>query len=287
MSYIDIFLVLLLNLIWGSAFTFSGYAMIFYAPIFAYFIRFFSVGICTIPFYKFPRKYFYNILILSLLQSITFCGVALGIKYLDSSTTAILTRLDIIFTVLLGAIIFREKLSINVIIGIILCFLAVYIISGNIQIRDLKYLILVIFAMLTSGLANIVVKTIKDVDNMTIVSWTSFFMGIELFLVSFFTEKQFILKPLNFNSIFVMVYLGIISSFLAYLLFYYLLRKYSIAQIMPYNFLRPIISIVFGYILLSEPITFNKIIGVIMILLGIFISQYDFKNKQKIDEQKS
>ena len=93
MSKKDIVIALLLNIIWGTSFTFAGYAMAFYAPVFLYSLRFFTTGLLTITFNPFPRTYFKEILILSTFQAITFYGIALGVKHIDSSTAAILTSL--------------------------------------------------------------------------------------------------------------------------------------------------------------------------------------------------
>ena len=66
MSKKDIIIVLLLNIIWGTSFAFAGYAMAFYTPIFLYALRFFSTGVLTIPFNKFPKTYSKKILLILL-----------------------------------------------------------------------------------------------------------------------------------------------------------------------------------------------------------------------------
>ena len=104
-------------------------------------------------------------------------------------------------------------------------------------------------------------------------------MGLEMLTLSLLTEDKLIIKPLNTWAVLDIVYLGIISSYMTYLVLYYLLRKYETSKIMPYNFLRPIVSIVLGFLMLGEPITYNKVIGVILILSGVYLSQFHYSKQ--------
>lgn len=284
----DILILTLLNVIWGTAFAASGYAMKFISPVFLFAIRFLFTGLITVPIYriawdKISKKLVKNIFILATLQTITFYGVALSVKNLDSSTTAILTRLDIPFTIILASITFKEKIKIQTIIGVFICFHGIYILSGAIQFTNIKYIFLMIFASLTSGLANIIVKQLKDVDNRVVVAWNSVIMGIEMLIIAYFTENQFILlQPLNMKFVLCLAYLCLLSNYIAYIILYYLLKKYDTTKLMPYNFFRPIISIISGYIILQEPITYNKIIGTIMLLLGVFMTEHEYNKRSVI-----
>lgn len=281
MSKKDILIIILLNIVWGTSFTAAGYAFKFYSPFFLYAIRFLSTGLMTIPFGKIPKKYMLNIFAISLLQTLTFCGIALGIKYLNSSTTAILNKLDVIFTITLASIVFKEKITPRLIIGIFLCFGAVYILSGGILINNFKYMFLMMFAAFSTACSNILVKKIKDVENRVIVSWSSVFIGFELLGLSLLFKEKFILQTLNIQSILVVLYLGLFSTYLAYIVIYHLLRKYETTKVMPFNFLNPIVSIFSGFLILGEEITLRKFVGIAMIIVGILLAEYKTKTIEK------
>ncbi|MDD2839603.1 MAG: DMT family transporter [Rickettsiales bacterium] len=273
MSKIDIFIALLINFIWGSSFAFAGYAMSFYTPVFLYSLRFLITGLATTPFNNFPKAAIKKIFLISIFESIMLYGIALVIKNVDSSTSAILSRLDIIFTIILGFVFLNEKINIRIIFGVLLSFFGAYILSGGIQANNLKYIILLIFCCIFSAIANILTKTIKGVDNRGIVSWMSLFIGIELLVVSLLTEHTLIIKTLNLKAILLTLYLGIVPCYFAYLGLYRLLRKYDTTKVMPYNFIRPVLAIFAGFILLNETITIYKILSCTLIILGIVISQ--------------
>ena len=282
MSKKDFLFLILLNTIWGSAFAVSGYTMLFFSPLFLYAIRFFLTGLATVPFNIFPKKAIKKIFILSTLQTVIFCGVSLGIKNLDSAISAILIKLDIPFTMILASIFLKEKLTKQMLVGIFICFSAIYFLSENISFYNLKFILILILSSLVTGFSNVYIKSIKEANNNQIVSWSCIFIGVEMFLVSLFFENTFILKDINIKVILIVLYLSIVSGYLAYLILYYLLKKYETSKIMPYNFLRPIIAIFAGYFILNEEITLNKILGCLMILIGIYITENKTNLYEKI-----
>lgn len=286
MNLKDFALLLLLNVIWGSAFAVSGYSMKCFSPFFLYSIRFLVVGLLTVPFFKFPKQELKNLLPLSFATAFCFAGVALGVKNLDSSLSALLTRLDIVFTILFSALMFKEKITIYNILGTLICFCGVFVISGAVENFNMIYIFLLILASVSSGFGNVISKKITTIDSLCLVSWNSFFTGLWLLLLSLLTENKFILSyDFGFMEIFSVVYLSIISSFLCYVILFYLLKKYNSSEIMPYNFTRSIVSLLAGYIILNEPITKNKIFGCALIILGVVISQYINKNSKKIKNE--
>jgi drug/metabolite transporter (DMT)-like permease len=278
----DILLILLLNVVWGSAFAIGGYGLKYFSELFLYSMRFLIVGILTAPFFRLKeQKNMFKIAFMGLCQAFTFYGVALAVKNLDSSISAIVTRLDIIFTIIFGIIFFKEKLKPQLIVGLILCVLAVFVLSGDIHFTNSKYLYLLIFASIASGFLNIISKTIKTESSLAIVSWNSYWTGIFLFLVALGNGQTFIIKPIDIKAIGVVFYMSIFSSYFAYLILYYVLRKNDTTKIMPYNFIRPVVAIFAGLIVLNESITAVKIYGIILITLGVFVSQYEKKEIQQ------
>lgn len=286
MSVKDFALLLLLNIIWGTAFAISGYAMKCFSPFFLYAMRFLLVGLATVPFFKLPKQEIKNFIMLSFATAFCFAGVALGVKHLDSSLSAMMTRLDIVFTILFSAWIFKEKITKNNIFGMIVCFLGIYVISGSVKSFNLIYIFILILSSVASGFANIISKKIKTMGSLGLVSWNSLFTGLWLLLLALATESGgFIIENsvVDVKEIFSLLYLSLISSFLCYVILFYLLKKNDASKVMPFNFIRSIISIIAGYFILNEPVTWNKIFGCFLIISGVMISQFKgFKSKDDV-----
>lgn len=275
------FAIVLLNLIWGTVYAVSGYTIKLISPVFLYSIRFFVVFVLLFPFYyKFPENNFWKIFFLATMQAFCFAGLAIGLKYIDSSISGIILKLDIPLTIIMSSIFLNEKINKNVIIGILICFLAVFIMNKTIHFSNTKYLILLMFSSLFSATANVISKKIKNISYMNMMTWISLIMSMEMFLFSFFLkEKMYIpINVFNLKIIFALLYLIIFSSLISYVLFYYLLRNNKSSSVIPFGFFSMVISVVSGHYILGEAITINKVIGIILIFLGILISQ--LKNKK-------
>ena len=254
--------------------------MNFLSPIFTYAARFLMVGICFCAFYKFDKRDVKKIFILSTLEAFVFYGIALSIKNLDSSTTGVMTKIDIVLTMVFASLTLGEKIKTNVIVATILCFVGLFVINKQIDLSNVPYVLLMVLVAIFSAMANIITKQIQYTNSMAITVWTSLIMGIELMIVSMLTENQFVLRPLNLTAIMVFLYLSLVSTFLCYFIFYYTMRKFLTTITMPLRFLQIVFTIISGRIILGEALTTSKILGTSIIVLGLFVSQMNGDNKK-------
>jgi drug/metabolite transporter (DMT)-like permease len=91
-------------------------------------------------------------------------------------------------------------------------------------------------------------------------------------IIAFTTEKidlSKIAEPANIGSL---VGLGIFGSGVAYILFNYMVLKGSPEFATSVTYLVPATAMIWGYTLLDEPIGWSLIIGLILILSGVFIT---------------
>ena len=72
-----------------------------------------------------------------------------------------------------------------------------------------------------------------------------------------------------------LLYLTIFGSIIAYLAYTYALSKVPAIKISLISYVNTIIAIFLGWIILDEPISSDFIIASIMIILGIFITNYN------------
>lgn len=75
---------------------------------------------------------------------------------------------------------------------------------------------------------------------------------------------------------------GFIVSFFSYLIWFFLLTKYKASQLGVFSFLTPIMGVVAGSLLLSEPLTQAFVIGSICVLVGIMaVSAYPWLRQRQ------
>ncbi|MEO4046739.1 DMT family transporter [Pseudomonas sp. CAU 1711] len=62
---------------------------------------------------------------------------------------------------------------------------------------------------------------------------------------------------------------GVVVSFLSYLAWFWLLRRYLASNMTVFSFMTPMFGVSFGVLLLDEPLSLNFLIGASLVLLGI------------------
>ena len=77
----------------------------------------------------------------------------------------------------------------------------------------------------------------------------------------------------NTLSIISVVYLGLVSTGLAWLLRFSILKKNGLIFQSQVSFLIPIFGIILGYIFLKELITPKIVVSVVLVLIGIYLAK--------------
>ncbi|MGY2199259.1 DMT family transporter [Pseudomonas gingeri] len=62
---------------------------------------------------------------------------------------------------------------------------------------------------------------------------------------------------------------GLVVSFFSYLVWFWLLQRYLASNLAVFSFMTPMFGVTFGVVLLGDPLSFNFVIGAVLVLLGI------------------
>ncbi|AMK32301.1 Permease of the drug/metabolite transporter (DMT) superfamily [Pseudomonas putida] len=92
------------------------------------------------------------------------------------------------------------------------------------------------------------------------------FVGLVLIALVSGQIGDFSLTPLAVGSV---LFQGIVVSFVSYLTWFWLLRKYLASNLAVFSFITPLFGVTFGVLLLDEPLSLNFVIGAVMVLLGV------------------
>lgn len=76
------------------------------------------------------------------------------------------------------------------------------------------------------------------------------------------------LTPLAMGSV---LFQGIVVSFVSYLTWFWLLRKYLASNLAVFSFITPLFGVTFGVLLLGEPLSVNFVLGAVMVLCGVIL----------------
>ena len=206
----------------------------------------------------------------------------LGINAMQASQAFIINYLWPIMTVLFACIILKEKFTIRKIIAIIISFIGVIIVSSNgnllsIEKSSLMGTIYCLLAALLYGLFSALNK--KQNYNKYTSMMLFYFNSTIISLIYVIATKRFFIPELS--QTLGLLWIGIFTSAVAYTSWALALAKGDTARISNIAYLTPFISLVWTGIVLKEKISFYSVLGLVIIVLGIFIQM-----KNKVAETK-
>ncbi|PLY11170.1 MAG: permease [Arcobacter sp.] len=293
MNLKSVTLALLVVLIWGVNFSVIKFGLEELPPILFSSLRFFIVAIPAIFFIPFPKTSIWNVLGVGLfLGVLKFSFLFIAMKA-DASAgiSSLLLQAQVIFTIILSVIIFKEKISTSQLIGMLIAFtgFGFFFFNVNTNITFLG-LILILSAAIFWSISNIIMKQIKGVNLLHFMVWVSLIPPLPLFILSYIFETH---EPLTllFNSSIKtwtsLAYTGYISTLVAFAIWGWLLKNYNTALVTPFALLIPVVGIVSSNILLNEQLTNIEAIGGILILSGLCISMLGKKIVNFLENKKS
>ncbi|USD43538.1 DMT family transporter [Vibrio sp. SCSIO 43135] len=262
--------------IWGASFLFMRIAAHSFGP--AYLIEarvgFAALSLLLVaiylkrklPFIQHPRHFFTIGLFNTALPFLLF---AYSAQTLNASTLSILNSTAAIWGAVIGFFWHKSPLSFKAISGLALGVLGVAILVGWDAMRIGEGATLPIIAGVMAaccyGIATNYAKNAPQVsafDNAHGNMWAA--VLIVLPLLPFIPMR---VVPTE-TEILAVVALGVLCTGVAYLLYFRLIADIGPASALSVTFLIPVFGILWGYLILDEPIGINTIAGTILVLSG-------------------
>ena len=280
MKKLHILAAILFAFSWGSNYTAVQYVLAEIPGFLALAIRFLITALLLLPFVKKPNIKFGELYAISMVYGFFYMGLLYYGLYLgiNTSLTIIIMQLHIPLTVILAYFLFKEHIPITSIIGIVTAFIGMLIVVGKPgAIGSFSALFIILLAAFFSAVFNIQSKKLTKLSPLTIVFWTNLISAPHLFLVSYFLEGNPVelLKNATYFTWLGTAYNVVIASFCGLSLWIYLLQKYPVYKVAPYSLLVPFFGIAISVIMLGDELTWHVIIGGIVTILGVALSNAD------------
>lgn len=284
---------LITNLIFGLSFLFSKNALEVSDPITLISFRFllaFLVMTLLIALkvikVNYKNKSLKWLIILATIEPVIyFIFETYGLKSTSTSLGGLMIALIPIVVTILAAYLLNEKPSLKQTFSIILSVSGVILIilmeSSSDTGNSLWGIFLLGGAVLSAGFYNIIARKISKYFTPVEVTYFMMFLGAVCFngvsIANHIINKNITtyfepLKSLTFVTS--VVYLGILSSIVAYFLANYTLSKLEASRSAVFANISTIVSIVAGVVFLHESFHLYHIVGSIMILLGVWGTNY-------------
>ncbi len=275
-------------LVWGSSFVVTKILLDYITPTEILLVRF-SLAVIFLmiihPKYNFKWKFkeerYYIISGIFLASYFLFENNALSNTF-ASNVSLIIATIPLLTSVIAFTIFKEGKLKFVNIVGLIVSYLGVILIvvDGKTNINvSLIGDILAFIAALSFSFYTIFLN--KSIDNHIIVKTRKVFVYVivVIFLYALLFHEKIILSEINQPIVFGILFLGIISSSLAFVLFNQAAKILGAVKANNFTYLNPVVTVITSFVVLSEGITLNKVVGGLIVILGIIISEKNFNNK--------
>ncbi|WP_434310937.1 DMT family transporter [Hominifimenecus sp. rT4P-3] len=273
-------------LIWGTTFIATKLLLVDFQPVEILFFRFF-IGIAAL-FLACPRR-----LKLTdrrqewLFAGAGICGVTLyylleniALTYTMASNVGVVLSVSPFFAAILTHWILREeKLRWNFFLGFLAAIAGIVLISWNgsaaFQLNPLGDL-LAFAAAFVWGVYSILTRKISSLGYPTVLTTRrTFFYGLvfmipALFLMDFRLELVRFTQPGNLFNI---LFLGLGASALCFVTWNYAVRSLGVLKTSVYIYGVPVITVITSALILHETITPMAILGTVLTLSGLIISE--------------
>ena len=262
-TFFDYLLLSLLALIWASAFFNIKIATYSFGPVTIAFLRVFfgAIPVLLLCYFKnikieaFSKDWHWFAMIGFINLVAPFFLIAYGVKSVQSNLAAILMSTTTLSSTVLGHFYTKnEKFNIIRTIGVLIGF------SGIVYLfSDTCYVI--------GGVLTLKISKKKN-ENVTgsILIWATIIL---IPLVSFI-EQPWELSP-RLDSTISVIYLGLVSTGIAWLLRFRILIKNGLIFQSQVSYLIPIFGTILGYIFLKELVTFKLFLSLVAVCIGIYI----------------
>ncbi len=208
-----------------------------------------------------------------------------GLKHTSPIIGSAIIAMIPLVTPVAATIFLKEKLSPMNILGFIVSFIGVIIMLIN---KDLEFVtstkgVIFLFCavIVAVGYSISLAKLTKLYKPLTI-TWMQNIVGMIYFLPMTIIMEQF--EPSNFGNvseyIVPLVCLGVLCSAVAYSLWAFAFSKLGASRANVYSNLIPVFTGIFSFILGIEMLSSNKIIGIVLVVVGLIFSQLKKKEKK-------
>jgi len=247
-------------------------------------LRFLITGLVFAPYFLLHQKHRFipyrhewkSIVIYGLLNTtLTLGSFFAAQKYASAGISMLFTAVTPLLIALLSSVFLKRKLSRFEIAGMLVAFSGLLLAalsalpSATITVTGIILLTVYMTAYALSSMYISVAKV--DLHNMVFNVWQVFIGGLILLPFCRIFNAHHI-KHFDINLILSLTWLIVMLSFVANLLWLYLIKKDAVSAA-SWLYLVPVLGYLYGYWLLGEAVTQYAVIGGVMVIVGLVISK--------------
>jgi len=266
-------------IIWGANWVNMKIGLQYATPMNYLFQRLFFSTFMIAPFLLLLKngirkdsKVIVNVTILCVIYAVSIIFLMLGLESESSGISAIVTFTQPLFVFGLSAVFLKNEITRTKVAGVLVGFAGIGIIylekvgSSGGTVLSILFLLL---SALTWAITIVYYKKISDVVHPYWISFSQVAIG-SIVVLPFALMTGGIKLIFELPYILSIVYLTVLSTVLAFFIWFYLLKNEDATTVSSSSLMIPVIALISGMFILGETVNLYQVIGVVMVLSGIF-----------------
>ncbi len=227
---------------------------------------------------RFRREHVRSIILLGFLATFNQFLYLYGMKYTTAANGALLYATTPIFVLILSKFMLKEEITSRKLSGIILAFIGVTIViferGISVSAEFTFGNIVILIAVITWALYTILGKPLVLEVGALSATASANFAGLSLiFPFGIYGAVTFPFGQLHLSDWAGIFYLGIGTSIIGYLLWYYALRRIDASRLAVFSNGQPIVTSIMSVIFLNATISIQFVFGGIITIAGVILAQ--------------
>ncbi len=291
---------IVLGVIWGSSFLWIKIALEEVGPFLLVALRLLwgLIGLAVVVALRRPalprdRSTWLKIALIGLTNTAApFVLISWGEKFIDSGVASILNGSVPLFTLIIAHLFLQdERMTLNRVIGLVGGFIGIVILMGR-DMGDVDFrasllgqLAVVAAAVLYAGSSVFTRRQLSGVAPMFQSIGSVLVADILLWLTTPFVEAPITLPHLPLTWI-ALIWLGVMGTCVAYLLFFYLIQSVGATRTTLVTYVIPVFGVLLGVIVLNEQLDWHLALGTALVVAGIWVvnSNWQFGRQPAADK---
>lgn len=289
----DLFLALLVVIIWGSTFTVIKLGLIGMPPMVLVALRFTVAAIPAVFLIKKPDIPWKYIVAYGLTAGLGQFACDIYSLYLGmpAGLASVIMQTHVFLTFIFAFIILKDKIDGKEILGLIIATIGIILLSLNVGLGEIVTVppVSLFLQLLAAGfwaMSSIVVKKAaraakkqkKKLDVFGLVVWSSLIPIIPFFIFGMLLDSPEVVYRaiigLDLNYILIIIYLSYAATLFGFSIWGRLLRSYDAGKVALLSLLVPVSGLLIGWVVMGEVLSPVQIMGVITVILGLLVANY-------------
>jgi len=273
------FLLVSLGIIWGIPYLFIKIAVETFSPGTLVFLRVAIAGIILLPIvlargqWRSLRGHWRWVIAFALVEmAFTWTALNWAEERITSSLAALLIALVPLVTALLARFVgLDDRLTGSRVVGLVIGFVGVGILVGfDLTGGDLPVLAAMAIVVLGYALGPILVdRKLGELPSLAVIAAAMLVNTIIFAPIAALTWPS---EPIPLRAWISVLILGAICSALAFIVFFRLIAEVGPSRTTLITYINPVVAVILGIVVLSEPLTLGMVAALPLILLGSWLA---------------